>query len=248
MTETVYTGYLVMTFPVADGKVFLLPERQEKMKMTIGFIGAGMTGTALATRLWQRGYPVVAVSSRSLSSAKRLASFVSGCTVCDGPQQVADIASVVFITTPDDVIADIAAGIRWRPGQVAVHCSGVHSTDILEPAGRYGAHACCLHPLQTFAGMLVAWCIRGSALAAIPWSWITNPLTTLPMWYGCYRLGAVILPGRDVVTWDGLRAILAQLESMRLLDAVLHGVDTTTGQSAKPCRSARPRRYRDAGQ
>ena len=153
MTETVYTGYLVMTFPDADGKVFLLPERQENMKPTIGFIGAGMTGTALAARLWQRGYPVVAVSSRSMGSARRLASFVRGCTVCDGPQQVADLASVVFITTPDDVIADIAAGIRWRPGQIAVHCSGVHSTDILEPAGKYGAHACCLHPLQTFAGI-----------------------------------------------------------------------------------------------
>jgi predicted short-subunit dehydrogenase-like oxidoreductase (DUF2520 family) len=123
------------------------------MKMTIGFIGAGMTGTALAARLWQRGYPVVAVSSRSLASAKRLASFVSGCAVCDGPQQVADLASVVFITTPDDVIADIAAGIRWRADQVAVHCSGVHSTDILETAINYGAHACCLHPLQTFAGI-----------------------------------------------------------------------------------------------
>jgi predicted short-subunit dehydrogenase-like oxidoreductase (DUF2520 family) len=123
------------------------------MKMTIGFIGAGMTGTALAARLWQRGYPVVAVSSRSLTSARRLASFVSGCTVCDGPQQVAGLASVVFITTPDDVIADIAAGIRWRAGQVAVHCSGVHSTDILENAIKYGAHACCLHPLQTFAGI-----------------------------------------------------------------------------------------------
>jgi predicted short-subunit dehydrogenase-like oxidoreductase (DUF2520 family) len=123
------------------------------MKMTIGFIGAGMTGTALAARLWQRGYPVVAVSSRSLDSARRLASFVNSCTVCDSPQQVADLASVVFITTPDDVISDIAAAIKWRPGQVAVHCSGVHSTDILEPALRSGAHTCCLHPLQTFAGI-----------------------------------------------------------------------------------------------
>jgi len=123
------------------------------MKRTIGIIGAGMTGTALAVRLWQRGYPVVAVSSRSVESARRLSSFVRGCSVCDSAQQVADLASVVFITTPDDVIPDIAAGIRWRPGQIAVHCSGVHSIDILEPAARSGAHVCCLHPLQTFAGI-----------------------------------------------------------------------------------------------
>ncbi len=123
------------------------------MKQTIGFIGAGMTGTALAVRLWQRDYEIIAVSSRSVESARRLSSFVSGCTVCDGAQQVADMAQVVFITTPDDVIPDIAAGVRWRPGQIAVHCSGVHSIDILEPASGSGAHACCLHPLQTFAGI-----------------------------------------------------------------------------------------------
>jgi len=123
------------------------------MKQTIGIIGAGMTGTALAVCLWQRGYPVVAVSSRSIESARRLSSLVSGCTVCEGPQQVADLASVVFITTPDDVIPDIAAGVRWRHGQIAVHCSGVHSIDILEPAAASGAHVCCLHPLQTFAGI-----------------------------------------------------------------------------------------------
>ncbi len=123
------------------------------MKQTIGIIGAGMTGTALAVRLWQRGYPIIAVSSRSVESARRLSSSVSGCTVCDGAQQVADLAQVVFITTPDDVIPDIAAGVRWRPGQIAVHCSGVHSIDILEMASRRGAHACCLHPLQTFAGI-----------------------------------------------------------------------------------------------
>jgi len=123
------------------------------MKQTIGIIGAGMTGTALAVRLWQRGYEIIAVSSRSIESARRLSSFVSGCKVCEGPQQVADLASVVFITTPDDVIPDIAAGVRWRPGQIAVHCSGVHSIDILEPAASSGAHVCCLHPLQTFAGI-----------------------------------------------------------------------------------------------
>lgn len=123
------------------------------IKTTIGFIGAGVTGTALAYQLWRQGYHVVAASSRSIASAQRLAAKIEGCTACSSPQQVAGLARVVFITTPDDIIADIAARLKWHPGQTLIHCSGVHSTDILEPAQKYGAHVCCLHPLQTFAGI-----------------------------------------------------------------------------------------------
>ena len=123
------------------------------IKTTIGFIGAGVTGTALACQLWRQGYKVVAASSRSITSAQRLAAKIEDCVACYSPQQVVDLARVVFITTPDDIIADIAANLKWRPGQTVIHCSGVHSIDILEPAQKCGAHVCCLHPLQTFAGI-----------------------------------------------------------------------------------------------
>ncbi len=44
----------------------------------LGFIGAGTVGTALAVRLNSAAYPVVAVASRSFSSAERLAQAVKG--------------------------------------------------------------------------------------------------------------------------------------------------------------------------
>jgi len=72
-----------------------------------GFIGAGTTGTALAVRLSQKECPVVAVSSRTLSSAQKLARLVPNCQVCHTAQEVADAAGLVFITTPDDVIAQV---------------------------------------------------------------------------------------------------------------------------------------------
>ena len=125
----------------------------EKIRPTIGIIGAGVTGTALADRLFQQGYRVTAVNSRTLASAQRLASSITGCAICNNPQQVADLAQAVFITTPDDKIADIASSLNWHAGQIVIHCSGVHSTDILEPARKCGAHTCCLHPLQTFASI-----------------------------------------------------------------------------------------------
>ncbi len=121
--------------------------------LKLGFIGAGTVGTALSVGLGSRGYPVVAVSSRSQTSARRLAQAVSGCQVFDNSQGVADTAEFVFITTPDDVIASVASEIKWHSGQSVVHCSGALSTDILEPAKKLGAQVGAFHPLQTFASV-----------------------------------------------------------------------------------------------
>jgi len=72
--------------------------------LKLGFIGAGTVGTALAKRLGDRGYPVVAVFSRTPNSAKRLAGTINGCLALDSGQAVADASELVFITTPDDAI------------------------------------------------------------------------------------------------------------------------------------------------
>ena len=116
-----------------------------------GFIGAGTTGTALAVRLSQRRWPVVAVSSRTLSSAQRLANRVPNCRAYHTAQELADVAELVFITTPDDVIAQVCSDVQWHKGQSVLHCSGAHSVDILEPARKQGATVGSFHPLQTFA-------------------------------------------------------------------------------------------------
>ncbi len=121
--------------------------------LKIGFIGAGTVGTALAVLLSSKGYPVVAVASRSLTSAQNLAKQVTGCRVFDVKQAAADAAELVFITTPDDAIGRVASEIRWHTGQSVVHCSGAASTDILEPARKAGAMVGGFHPLQTFAGV-----------------------------------------------------------------------------------------------
>jgi uncharacterized protein len=82
---------------------------------------------------------------------------------------------------------------------------------------------------QTFAGMLVAWLIRGSTLAAIPWSWITNPLTTLPLWYASYRLGAALIPGHQTIGVERLRGMVDSLQAMSLIDGLVHGIEILGG-------------------
>ncbi|MFC1864477.1 Rossmann-like and DUF2520 domain-containing protein [Chloroflexota bacterium] len=121
--------------------------------LKLGLIGAGTVGTALAIRLSERGYQVVAVSSRSQTSADKLAQAISGCRVASNSQAVADAADLIFITTPDGTIPVVASEVQWHPGQNVVHCSGADSTDTLEPARKLGAHVGAFHPLQTFASV-----------------------------------------------------------------------------------------------
>jgi predicted short-subunit dehydrogenase-like oxidoreductase (DUF2520 family) len=116
-----------------------------------GFIGAGTTGTALAVRFSEKEWPVVGVYSRSLSSADKLAGLLPNCRAYHTSQELADVAEMVFITTPDDVIAQVCREVRWHKGQGILHCSGAHSVDILEPAEKLGANVGSFHPLQTFA-------------------------------------------------------------------------------------------------
>lgn len=121
--------------------------------LKLGFIGAGTVGTALSVKLSSKDYQVIAVSSRSQTSARKLAQAVSGCHAFNNNQAVADAAELIFITTPDDTIASVASEIQWHRGQSVVHCSGALSTDILEPAKKLGAQVGSFHPLQTFASV-----------------------------------------------------------------------------------------------
>lgn len=127
--------------------------RESEQKVRIGFIGAGTVGTALALGLGRKGYPVVAVSSRTSASAGRFARLVQGCTVMATNQAVSDNADFVFITTPDDVIPVVASQLKWHAGQSVVHCSGADTVQSLTPAAQVGAHTGGFHPLQTFANL-----------------------------------------------------------------------------------------------
>lgn len=119
--------------------------------LTIGFIGAGKTGTALACNLHKNGYMIKAVASRTIISAEKLASLAGNCLVLKEPQDVAEICQLIFITTPDDIINSIARSVKWKKDQYVVHCSGALSLDVLEPARQRGAVTGSFHPLQSFA-------------------------------------------------------------------------------------------------
>jgi predicted short-subunit dehydrogenase-like oxidoreductase (DUF2520 family) len=104
--------------------------------------------------LKEKGYPVVAVASRSPSTAQKLAEAV-GAKACPVNADAARVAELVFITTPDGSIApageEIAGAEGFRPGQFVAHTSGALPAAVLQPAKDAGAAIFSLHPLQSFA-------------------------------------------------------------------------------------------------
>lgn len=127
----------------------------------LGFIGAGPVGTAFAVNLARRGQQVAGVFDVNRAAAQHLADEVAGCRLFDQAQALVDSTDLVFITTPDDLIAKVTGALRWRPGQAALHCSGATTVHALDAAREQGALVGAIHPCQSFAG-------RDQAVANLP--------------------------------------------------------------------------------
>lgn len=134
----------------------------------VGFIGAGRVGTALASLLHARGVEVAGVSGRTIQDSRRMASGAHlGSGTAGSRIDTLRASAIVFLTVPDDVIADLCQEIAeeggWREGQGVVHCSGALSSEVLQPARDKGTLTASFHPLQAFASL-------DAALANLPGS------------------------------------------------------------------------------
>lgn len=77
---------------------------------------------------------------------------------------------------------------------------------------------------QTFIGMILSKLLGGNVIASLPWSWITNPFTTLPIFYGCYRVGMVITPGEwKLVSFERMREIVDKFNHLSIADGFATG-------------------------
>lgn len=114
-----------------------------------GWIGIGRLGETLAIASEQAGLHVSALASRNPQRAQALSNRLKAAKVLT-PQQVADQCDLVFITTSDSAIEDVARQITWRSGTAVVHCSGATSIDVLAHAARQGAQTGGFHPMQNF--------------------------------------------------------------------------------------------------
>ncbi|MEB0058437.1 Rossmann-like and DUF2520 domain-containing protein [Variovorax sp. LG9.2] len=133
--------------------------------VSIGFIGAGRLGKALAWSLATAGLAVRGVASSIEQEAVDLANRIEACEVM-AAQAVVDRCDLVFITTPDSIIAQAVAPLRFRAGTGVIHCSGATEVDALASVQVQGAAIGGFHPMQTFAD-------PDAAVASLPGSTIT---------------------------------------------------------------------------
>ncbi|MFE1048155.1 DUF2520 domain-containing protein [Streptomyces olivaceus] len=124
-------------------------------RLTVGVVGAGRVGPALAASLQLAGHRPVAVSGVSDASRRRAAALLPDVPLMT-PAEVLGRAELVLLTVPDDALPGLVSGLAEtgavRPGQLIVHTSGRYGARVLDPALRAGALPLALHPAMTFTG------------------------------------------------------------------------------------------------
>jgi len=112
-------------------------------------VGAGRLASALVPGLRAARWRVagLARSPKGRSRLERLGA-------APMPREEAREFDLVFLAVPDSVVPDALRGIEpyLRRGQVVAHGAGALGLDVLAPAGRRGAHAGSLHPVQALVG------------------------------------------------------------------------------------------------
>jgi predicted short-subunit dehydrogenase-like oxidoreductase (DUF2520 family) len=187
------------------------------VKPSLGFIGAGRVGQALAKRFHQLGYPITGIYSRSPEKAGALGHFLGLPPSPDYPQ-----ADILFLTVPDSATGGVVARLaQTPPAGAVVHTSGIHSLEVLAPLPP--ARCAGFHPLYPFRtgvdlrgdeGMLVAIESPDPALGQQLWA-LAEALGGQPARLNlgqkaAYHAAAVMASNYTVTLFEAAQQLMAQ--------------------------------------
>lgn len=117
--------------------------------MRIVLIGAGRLATQLAQALNEAGHQLLAVYSRTMTSAEALGRLV-GCRAVDDVKALPLEADAFIITVKDSAIGELLPQLaEGREGQTFFHTAGSVPLSVFDSTGlmHYGV----LYPMQTFS-------------------------------------------------------------------------------------------------
>ena len=119
--------------------------------MKIGIIGAGKVGCSIGKYLVEHGISLTGYSSKTKESVDTAATFTN--TRALTLEKLVAQSNLIFITTPDDCIAEV-----WKQmvthslqGKIICHFSGSLSSVVFSKREEKGVSACSLHPMYAFS-------------------------------------------------------------------------------------------------
>ena len=125
-------------------------------RLGIGVISAGKVGAVLGAALRAAGHSLVGVHAVSEASQERADVLLPGVPLLE-VEQIAERSELLLLAVPDDELAGLieylASSGSLTSGQLLVHTSGRHGTDIFAPATTLGAIGLAIHPAMTFTGL-----------------------------------------------------------------------------------------------
>lgn len=148
-------------------------------RLGVGTIGAGRVGAVLASALAGAGHALTGIAAVSESSRARAEAMLPHVPILS-PPEIIERSELVVLAVPSDELASIVAGFAdvgaWQPGQLVLHTSAAHGTDVLGPARAAGAIPLAVHPVMAFTGTSID-------LARLSGTWfaVTAPGPVLPI-------------------------------------------------------------------
>ncbi|WP_354670487.1 Rossmann-like and DUF2520 domain-containing protein [Curtobacterium sp. SP.BCp] len=148
-------------------------------RLGVGIVGAGRVGPVLGAALANAEHAVVGVTAVSDAGRDRAEAMLPGVPVLATPDLV-ERSELVLLAVPDDQLGSLVQGLAdagiWQPGQLVVHTSPDHGTDVLRPALAAGAIPLAIHPAMVFTGTSVDLTRLRDAYCAV-----TAPAPVLPI-------------------------------------------------------------------
>ncbi|MDU5261954.1 MAG: DUF2520 domain-containing protein [Clostridium celatum] len=113
-----------------------------------GFIGAGKVGFSLGKYLKENNIDISGYYSKSQYSSKEAAIFTNT-RQYNNLEDLIKNSDTIFITTPDNKIADVWNEIKRLPikEKLICHCSGSISSEVFSNINNHGAYGYSIHPM-----------------------------------------------------------------------------------------------------